>query len=324
MLIVVAPGQGSQTPGMLTPWLEHAAFADTISVASEFAKLDLKSHGLESDADTIRDTAVAQPLIVAAGLGSLACLSDILGSHLTNADVAAGHSVGEITTAAATGILSIEDAMTLVGIRARAMAIAAAAESTGMAAVLGGTREDVIETLTRHGLTAANENGANQIVAAGTLAQLAALSEEPPTGAKVRPLQVAGAFHTHFMASAKQAVADAAASMSISDPSITLVSNRGGDVVRSGQDFVDRLVAQVSSPVRWDLCMETFVAQGVTGIIELFPGGTLTAIAKRAIPGVELLAIKSPEDLEKVAAFTQSHAGRVSSDSSNQSEDTNA
>jgi [acyl-carrier-protein] S-malonyltransferase len=204
------------------------------------------------------------------------------------------------------------------------MAIAAAAESTGMAAVLGGTREDVIATLTRHGLTAANENGANQIVAAGTLAQLAALSEEPPTGAKVRPLQVAGAFHTHFMASAKQAVADAAASMSISDPSITLVSNRGGDVVHSGQDFVDRLVAQVSSPVRWDLCMETFVAQGVTGIIELFPGGTLTAIAKRAIPGVELLAIKSPEDLEKVAAFTQSHAGRVSSDSSNQSEDTNA
>lgn len=324
MLIVVAPGQGSQTPGMLTPWLEHAPFANTISVASEFAKTDLLTHGTTSDADTIRDTAIAQPLIVAAGLGSLACLTDSLGATLNHADAAAGHSVGEITAAAATGVISLEDAMTLVGIRGRAMASAAAAEQTGMAAVLGGTRDDVIATLTRHGLTAANENGANQIVAAGTLAQLEALTAEPPTGAKVRPLQVAGAFHTHFMSSATQAVADAAANIAVSNPAITLVSNRGGDVVRDGQDFVDRLVAQVSSPVRWDLCMEIFIQLGVTGIIELFPGGTLTAIAKRAIPGVELLAIKSPDDLANVAAFTQNHAGRVSSDSSNQAEDNNA
>lgn len=323
MLIIVAPGQGSQTPGMLTAWLQNDAFAAVIDQASAATGLDLRAHGTESDADTIRDTAIAQPLIVAAGLGSLAAAADVLGMPITAADAVAGHSVGEITAAAATGVLSLEDALQLVAIRGRAMAEAAAVVQTGMAAVLGGERDDVVATLTKHGLIAANENGAKQIVAAGTLEQIEALNAEPPAGARVRPLQVAGAFHTQFMASATDAVCQASTSMATNAPSVQLVSNRGGEIVTDGADVVARLVSQVSSPVRWDLCMETFQEIGVTGLVELFPGGTLTGIAKRALPGVELLAITSPDDLAGLADFVTKHAHRVPSAPSESAEESN-
>ena len=313
MLIIVAPGQGSQTPGMLTPWLENEAFAAVIDKASTATNLNLRLHGTGSDADTIRDTAIAQPLIVAAGLGSLSAAAEVLGFPILHADAVAGHSVGEITAAAATGVLSLEDALSLVAVRGQAMATAAAQVQTGMAAVLGGEREDVISTLTRHGLIAANENGAKQIVAAGTLEQIEALNAEPPAGARVRPLPVAGAFHTQFMASATEAVCETSTALKSSNPSVQLISNRGGEIVTDGADFVARLVSQVSSPVRWDLCMETFNEIGVTGIVELFPGGTLTGIAKRALPGVELLAITSPADLDQLANFVATHAHRVPS-----------
>lgn len=307
MLVIVAPGQGSQTPGMLTPWLTNSAFASILQTASEACKIDLIKHGTVSDADTIRDTAIAQPLIVAAGLGSLAAISAASGFPITNADAVAGHSVGEITAAIATGVLSLESGMNLVSIRANAMARAAAETPTSMAAVLGGTREDVISALGDLDLVAANENGANQIVAAGKTEQIEKLVATPPTGTRVRPLSVAGAFHTKFMSSAQNAVADFSKQISANNPTTQLISNKGGEVVTSGTDFLERIVGQVASPVRWDLCMETFSAIGITGMIELFPGGTLTGIAKRALPGVELLPIATLDDVEKVSDFVSKH-----------------
>jgi [acyl-carrier-protein] S-malonyltransferase len=294
---------------MLNPWLSNSAFKAVIDEASIACGLDLILHGTESDADTIRDTAIAQPLIVAAGLGSLATFSENLGFPITKADAVAGHSVGEITAAIATGVLSLNDGMNLVSVRANEMAKAAASVSTSMAAVLGGNREDVISALDALDLIAANENGANQIVAAGTSEKIAELVDNAPSGTRVRPLQVAGAFHTHFMKPAQSAVLNLAQNLNSNNPSVQLVSNKGGEVVSEGADFLNRIVGQVASPVRWDLCMETFAAMEITGLIELFPGGTLTGIAKRALPGVELLPISSPEDAEKVADFVAKHAG---------------
>ena len=307
VLVVVAPGQGSQTPGMLSPWLELAAFSDLIDQMSEATKSDLRLHGTESDADTIRDTSVAQPLIVAAGLATAA--ASPLGLPLTSADFTAGHSVGEITAAALAGVLSVEGAARLVATRGEEMAHAANAVSTTMAAVLGGERDAIVADLESRNIVPANQNGANQIVAAGTVQQIEELIANPPAGTKVRQLQVAGAFHTHFMSSAQDAVAEVASTLEINNARTALISNQGGDIVRDGNDFVARLVSQVSSPVRWDLCMETLLANKVTGLIELFPGGTLTGIAKRAMPGVELLAVKSPEDLASISDFVARHQG---------------
>jgi [acyl-carrier-protein] S-malonyltransferase len=292
---------------MLTPWLTNSAFKSVIESASTACGIDLIKHGTESDADTIRDTAIAQPLIVASSLGSLAAISEITGFPISKADAVAGHSVGEISAAIATGVLSIEDGMKLVSVRATEMAKAAAQTPTGMAAVLGGNREDVIAALDAIDLIAANENGANQIVAAGSIENIDKLVATPPSGSRVRPLQVAGAFHTHFMATAQTAVADIASKISTNSPTVQLVSNKGGDVVTDGSDFLNRIVGQVASPVRWDLSMETFSSMGITGMIELFPGGTLTGIAKRALAGVELLPISSIEDIEKVSSFVQTH-----------------
>lgn len=307
MLVIVAPGQGSQTPGMLVPWLENAAFKSTIEVASEACGLDLIHHGTESDAETIRDTAIAQPLIVAAGIASLNAISSAIGFPIEKANQVAGHSVGEITAAIASGVLTIAEGMNLVAVRANAMAQAASEVSTSMAAVLGGTRDQVISSLTELGLVAANENGANQIVAAGTVEQIENLVANPPEGTRVRTLSVAGAFHTSYMSSAQSAVREFASGLSPKNPSVSLVSNKSGEVVLDGKEFLEGIVGQVASPVRWDLCMETFKAHEITGLIELFPGGTLTGIAKRALPGVELLPVSTPDDAEEVTAFVSKH-----------------
>ncbi|MFD3806379.1 ACP S-malonyltransferase [Streptomyces sp. NPDC058611] len=299
MLVLVAPGQGAQTPGFLTPWLDLPGAADRVAAWSDAIGLDLAHYGTNADADEIRDTAVAQPLLVAAGLLS----AEALGSR-TAFGAVAGHSVGEITAAAYAGVLSETDALQLVRTRGLAMAEASAVTETGMAAVLGGDQDVVLAHLEKLGLTPANINGAGQIVAAGTTEQIAALVAEKPEGSmKVVALKVAGAFHTHHMAPAVATLAKASEALSPADPALTYVSNKDGLVVTKGADVVARLVGQVANPVRWDLCMETFAELGVTGIVELCPGGTLTGLAKRALKGVPSVALKTPDDLDKAAAL---------------------
>ena len=310
MIAIVCPGQGSQTPGFLSPWLELPGLRDQLTALSDAAEVDLVAHGTTSDEDTIKDTAVAQPLLVGAGLLALRALGG--GSSSTDAvpstAVLAGHSVGEITAAAGAGVLSEEDAMRFVALRGRSMAEASAATPTGMSAVLGGDPEDVLATIGRHLLTPANVNGAGQVVAAGSLPALAELAADPPARARVIPLKVAGAFHTHYMEPAVEALRAAAADHDVSDPGVTLVSNRDGEVVGDGREVLDRLVAQVSNPVRWDLCMERFTTLGVTAIIELPPAGTLVGLAKRALKGVELLAVRTPDDLDAARTLIKEHS----------------
>ncbi|MGW6706393.1 ACP S-malonyltransferase [Streptomyces sp. NPDC054956] len=304
MLVLVAPGQGAQTPGFLTPWLELPGAADRVAGWSDAIGLDLAHYGTKADAEEIRDTAVAQPLLVAAGLLS----ASALGAP-TAFGAVAGHSVGEITAAAYAGVLSDTDALSFVRTRGLGMAEAAAVTATGMAAVLGGEPDVVVAHLEKLGLTPANVNGAGQIVAAGTMEQIAALEADKPEGSmKVVALKVAGAFHTHHMAPAVAGLEKAASALSPADPALKYVSNKDGQVVTTGADVVARLVGQVANPVRWDLCMETFAALGVTGIIELSPGGTLVGLAKRALKGVPSVALKTPDDLEKAAALVAEHA----------------
>lgn len=305
MLVVVAPGQGAQTPGFLSPWLEVDGVADHLAWLSAVADIDLLRHGTTSDADEIRDTAVAQPLLVAAGLVSAAALR---GDGALPAAASAGHSVGEITAAAVAGVLSEEQAMVLVRERGRAMADAAAATPTGMTAVMGGAPDDVLAVLERHGLTPANVNGAGQVVAAGTVEQLASLANDPPPKARLRPLSVAGAFHTVHMEPAVAHLAAVVRGLPVRDPRVRLLANRDGAVVTSGHDAVERLVAQVSSPVRWDDCMQTMLDVGATGMLELAPAGTLTGLARRGLPGVETFALSSPDQLDEARAFVRSHS----------------
>ncbi|MFF4355526.1 ACP S-malonyltransferase [Streptomyces sp. NPDC001604] len=293
MLVLVAPGQGAQTPGFLTPWLELPGAADRVAAWSDAIGLDLAHYGTKADAEEIRDTAVAQPLLVAAGILSAAALGAITPGAV------AGHSVGEITAAAFAGVLDDTSALTLVRKRGLAMADAAAITETGMSALLGGDPEVSVAHLEKLGLTPANVNGAGQIVAAGTLEQLAVLNEDKPEGVrKVVPLKVAGAFHTHHMAPAVDALAKAAAELAPADPKFTYVSNKDGQTVATGAEVLERLVGQVANPVRWDLCMETFKELGATALIEVSPGGTLVGLAKRALPGVKTLALKTPDDLD--------------------------
>uniref|UniRef100_A0AAU2V9R9 Malonyl CoA-acyl carrier protein transacylase n=1 Tax=Streptomyces sp. NBC_00003 TaxID=2903608 RepID=A0AAU2V9R9_9ACTN len=303
MLVLVAPGQGAQTPGFLTPWLDLPGAADRLAAWSDAIGLDLVHYGTQADADAIRDTAVAQPLLVAAGLLSASALGDIAPGAV------AGHSVGEITATAFAGVLSEEAALGFVRKRGLGMAEAAAVTPTGMAALLGGEPENVLPHLEKLGLTPANVNGAGQIVAAGTAEQLAALEADKPEGVRrVVALKVAGAFHTHHMAPAVAALDEAAKSLTIADPKVTYVSNADGKTVASGQEIVARLVNQVSNPVRWDLCMETFKELGATALVELCPGGTLTGLAKRAMPGVKTVALKTPADLDAARALIAEHA----------------
>ena len=307
MLVVVAPGQGAQAPGFLAPWLEVPGVEARLDWLSVVSGIDLIEHGTRSDADTIRDTAIAQPLLVGAGLVTLLSLFPHPAEAFTRVSVGAGHSVGEITAAAAAGVLTAEQAMVLVRERGRAMAGAAAMTPTGMSAVLGGDAEEVVAAAQALGLTAANINGAGQIVVAGTLEALATFADAPPEKARVRPLQVAGAFHTEFMAPAVDVLARHARSISTHDPRIHLLSNADGRVVHDGRDVLARLVAQVSRPVRWDLCMATMADLGVTGLIEIPPAGTLTGLAKRALPGVETVALNTPDDLEAAWALVERH-----------------
>ncbi|MEZ5093087.1 ACP S-malonyltransferase [Nocardioides sp.] len=304
VLVIVAPGQGAQSPGFLAPWLEDAGFADRLTHLAEVAELDLVHYGTEADADTIRDTQVAQPLLVATALATLGVL---LPDGLGGVGAVSGHSVGELAAAAASGAVSADDAMVLVRERGRAMAEAAAVTPTGMTAVLGGDRDQVRATLERHGLTPANDNGPGQVVAAGTLEQLAALAEDPPEKARLAPLSVAGAFHTHHMSPAVARLTELAAERQTAPATTAVISNKDGQVVRDGREVLDRIVGQIASPVRWDLCMETMLGLGVTGMLELPPAGTLTGIARRAMKGVETFALKTPDQLDDAREFIARH-----------------
>lgn len=311
MLAIIAPGQGSQTPGFLAPWLEDHGLRDLLATLSDAIELDLLHLGTTAGADEIRDTANAQPLIVAAGLLGMKALGPEIDFSVT-----AGHSVGEITAAALAHVLSNNDAMALVHERGLVMAVAAAQSQTGMSAVLGGERDEVLAAITQLGLIAANENGAGQIVAAGDLAALAALSENPPAGARVRALAVAGAFHTHHMQPALSHLAEFAQSLPVKNPITTLVSNKDGEVVTTGREVLARIVNQITNPVRWDLCMKTLADLGTTAVLEVPPAGTLAGLIKRALPGIETLALKSPADLDAARDLIARHAtsmvGKVS------------
>ena len=309
MLVIAAPGQGAQTPGFLAPWLELPGVADAIGLWSDLAGCDLIKYGTTGDADEIRDTAVAQPLLVAAAIAAAGVLGVPGPNPLGPACTVAGHSVGELAAGAIASAISAPDALSLVGTRGRAMAAAAAIRPTSMTAVLGGDEARVLAAIETHGLTPANINGAGQIVAAGTVEQLAAFAADPPAGARLRPLQVAGAFHTEHMSRAVDALRAAAASVTVRDPELTLLSNRDGAVVTTGADWIERIITQVSAPVRWDMCMRTMTGLEVTAFIELPPAGALTGLARRALPGVSLLAIKTPDDLDAARALLAEHAG---------------
>jgi len=306
VIVLACPGQGSQTPGFLSPWLERNEYRTMAERFSDASGVDIALHGTQSDADTIRDTAVAQPLIVAAGLMALeALLADGRKERIAGI---AGHSVGEITAAAGAGILGYVEAMTLVSERARAMAEAAALQPTGMSAVLGADEDALLARLAELGLEPANFNGGGQIVVAGALDALDALRSDPLPGSRVIPLQVAGAFHTRYMEPAKQALATAAAAVPPTQPDTTIWTNHDGSAVDDGQRFLDLVVGQVSSPVRWDLCMESFAAAGVTGVVELAPAGALVGLARRGLKGLPTVAVKTPDDIPAAIDLIDQHA----------------
>lgn len=293
MLVILAPGQGSQKPGFMNTWLELPIYKSRLEEFSDAISLDLIKHGTLSDEETIRDTAIAQPLIVSASIATSLLLDT------ANLSGVAGHSVGEVAAAAISGVISNTDAMKLVNIRAQAMAKAAAAsEVTGMAAVLGGEQEVVLARLAELGLSAANYNGAGQIVAAGSKAGIEQLVAVGPQGSKVIPLSVAGAFHTSYMLPAVGQLESFTSSLVMADPEINLWSNQNGQQVSSGQEFIQLLAGQIANSVRWDLCMDAMIKAGVTAVIEVSPAGTLAGLAKRGMPGVEIVALKEPKDLE--------------------------
>ena len=302
MLAIIAPGQGSQTPGLFNGWIEDPSLKELIIAWSDAIGLDLLRLGTTAEADEIKDTENAQPLIVAASL---------LGAHalgVKSCAVTSGHSVGELAAAALSGAISEGDALTLVRARGVEMAKAAATSPSGMSAVLGGDRSEVLAAISALNLVAANDNGAGQIVAAGELQALTQLGENPPAGARVRALAVAGAFHTSFMAPAVEPLRKLAATLQTHNVSIQVISNKDGQVVRDGAEVLDRIVNQIANPVRWDLCMETLKTLGVTGVIELPPAGTLVGLLKRAVPEIETFALKSADDLSAAREFAGRHA----------------
>jgi [acyl-carrier-protein] S-malonyltransferase len=307
VLVIVAPGQGAQTPGFLSPWLEDPSFAARLDWLSTVAGLDLAHYGTEADADTIRDTRIAQPLLVASGLVAALELYPHPADAFPRLGAVAGHSVGELTVAAGARAITAEQAMVLVRERGAAMADAAAVTETSMTAVLGGDRDEVLAKLAQHDLTPANDNGPGQVVAAGTVDQLAALAADPPARARLTQLSVAGAFHTEHMALAVDRMRRLSAAVSVHDPRTAVISNADGRVVHDGNEVLTRIVGQIARPVRWDLCMQTMTDLGVTGILEMPPAGVLTGIARRVLKGVETFALKTPDQLDDARAFCDKH-----------------
>jgi [acyl-carrier-protein] S-malonyltransferase len=318
VIALLAPGQGAQKSGMLTPWLDLPALAGRAAELSEAASLDLVTLGTTAGADEIKDTAVTQPLVVATALLVAEALDSAIG--LPDDAPTAGHSVGEFAAAALAGVVDPSTAVSLAARRGRAMAACCAATPTSMAAVLGGDKDAVLAALAERGLVGANVNGGGQIVAAGPLDPILALKDDPPADAtRVIPLSVAGAFHTQFMAGAEDDLAQAVGDVIPADPARPLLTNADGHVVADGAEYLSLLVRQLTRPVRWDLCMAQLAALGVTGVIEFTPAGTLTGLVKRELPGVATLAVKTPDDIDKARAFIAEHAPATSpTDSTNE------
>lgn len=314
MIAILAPGQGAQKPGMLAPWLERPGTRERLTAFSDAAGLDLEYLGTEADAEAIADTAVTQPLLVASALLSGEALLGELGGidALPEGTTLGGHSVGELAAAAIAGVLSPERAVALAAVRGKEMAAACAVEPTSMAALLGGDADTVLAALAEHDLEPANRNGTGQIVAAGRTADIEALAADPPEGARVRPLAVAGAFHTRFMEPAEKAlsawVGDQRSQLAPRDPRLALLSDADGAVVTSGSDVLDRLVAQVTLSVRWDACMDTLRERGITGAVELTPAGTLTGMVKRQIKGTATVNVSTPDDLAAAVELVRGQA----------------
>lgn len=285
---------------MLSPWLELPGAADQIASWSQASGLDLARLGTTATTEEITDTAVAQPLIVAA---TLLAHQELIRRGLLNDQevIVAGHSVGEIAAYAIAGVMAANDAVSLAATRGAEMAKACATEPTGMSALLGGTEDEVLSRLEQLDLVPANRNAAGQIVAAGRLTALEKLAEDPPARARVRALGVAGAFHTQFMAPALEGYAAAAEAIATAEPTATLLSNRDGKPVTPAAAAMQTLVSQLTQPVRWDLCTATIREHSVTAIVEFPPAGTLTGIAKRELRGVPTHAVKSPADLDELA-----------------------
>jgi [acyl-carrier-protein] S-malonyltransferase len=283
---------------MLIPWLELPGARDQVSTWSKLTKLDIERLGTTATADEITDTAVTQPLVVVSAL--LAYDELAKRSPLPADTLIAGHSVGELAAAAIAGVLTADEAVSLAAVRGAEMAKACAVEPTTMAAVLGGDEAAVLARLEELDLVPANRNAAGQIVAAGAVDAIDELIANPPEKARIRKLAVAGAFHTRFMDPAQDAVAQAAADIVPQNPDRTLLSNADGQPVTSGRDALDKLVAQVTRPVRWDLCSATMRERATTALVELPPAGALTGIAKRELKGIPTRALKTPDDLEGI------------------------
>jgi len=301
VIVIACPGQGSQTAGFLSSWVSEPRFRERFEALSDAAQLDLVTHGTTSDSETIRDTAIAQPLIVAASIVASEALLDAGREQLVGG--IAGHSVGEISAAVGAGILTADDALRFVRVRGTAMAQVAAEAPAGMSAVIGANEPELLLLLDHLGLEPANFNGSGQIVVAGNLDALEKLAADPPTGSRVLPLHVAGAFHSHLMSPATVALREFSGQLTISDPKMKIWTNRDGSIVASGPTYIDLIVDQVSSPVRWDLCMNAFSAAGITGLIEVTPAGILTGLSKRTLKGLPTVAVKTPDDLEAAIAL---------------------
>lgn len=309
---------------MLTDWLELPGAEPFFRWAGAIADADLLTLGTTGDAEAIKDTAVTQPLVVAMSLFVARELGGLPGpvAHTPQAGrdvVIAGHSVGELTAAALAGVLSVEAAIALTAVRGRAMAWACAQTPTGMSAVLGGDPAEVLAAIEANGLSPANVNGAGQVVAAGSLDGLAALKAAPPAKARVMPLSVAGAFHTEYMAPARAELEGLVGGIRPAQPSRLLVSNKDGSAVETGAGVLDRLVSQITNPVRFDACLDTLRELGVTAVIELPPAGALAGLAKRDWKGrhdVEVLAITSPADLDRAAELIAAERGRAEAEHS--------
>jgi [acyl-carrier-protein] S-malonyltransferase len=285
---------------MLSPWLELPGAAERLASWSTASGLDLARLGTTASTEDITDTAIAQPLIVAATLLAHEELTK-RGLPADKEVIVAGHSVGEIAAYAIAGVISTDDAVALAATRGAEMAKACASEPTGMSAVLGGDEAEVLARLEQLDLVPANRNAAGQVVAAGRLSALDKLAEDPPAKARVRALGVAGAFHTEFMASALDGYAAAVQNVATAEPTAVLLSNRDGKPVSSAGDAIAKLVAQLTRPVRWDLCSETLRQRNVQAIVEFPPAGALSGIAKRELRGVPTHAVKTPADLDGLA-----------------------
>ena len=308
MLAVVAPGQGSQSVGMLSPWVTDSKDKELVDSWSSLISVDLLKLGQSGNSEEIKSTDNAQLLIFITSI--LSSLNLDLKNAKDQSIIFAGHSVGEFAAYSIAGTFEVDQALKIVARRGQSMLAATNAFSkTGMSAVLGGNNDEVISYLREFNLIPANINSNGQIIAAGTLENLDRLANTPPAGTRVRPLEVSAAFHTKYMEPAISRFKEIFRDLNTNSPSQIILSNKNGEELNKSTDIIENLINQVISPVRWDLCQAKMVELGVTGMLELAPGGTLCGIAKKEIPSVETFAIKSPEDIQSANDFIRKHVG---------------